>query len=619
MAQIPSGFVLESIRKLAGGARVTIPGQDQAIKNVDRVVKKQRNDWQLAWFTPDADHNSALLVTQQKLGEDQQWAEVYRAYHTLPGDYFYSLSYPYGGLKLFPRITVRRDVRADTVTPSDPGTACPIAAYSTAILVSQTFQETENPNIKQHVRVYDIVPVTADQIGFGYSLSYPYGGLITNPRVTWTFQITKATYAAAAPGSVCPIVGYAGAILISEKTQGSTEQDQIVNVSRIYDLVPAAATQQGFGYSIGYMNGDKDFPFLTWNFQIALASYAVANDLSACPITGFTGLLLVDQQLQGNNEQNQIVAVSRRFETLPGPLVHKITYDKIDVTKPIISTQQRIVVTAYTAGTPNTTTCPVAGFTTLKLLDQEMVETEYANVKSDNRVYQLLPGPTLVEFQWDQRIEAFVRIEKTIVTSVGMAPSLASNILTEYQQVDRWRSIQIVSKFDSSVIGTSTIKKIGVKYNFPAWVYNIAFVTAYTTDVDRLAVALRVDMRPGPSGTFLGTLTETVVTNLNSNDTPFLYKEVGGVIALAYAHGVTTDPKAVEASTWTVPPSLHAAIIPSLGSFTNVSSTVTGIDASSPTTPNEGATITTDVGMEVWRFGTGIKSVITIVVPDYSP
>lgn len=85
MAQLPPNFILEQIKALEGGAKVTFPGSNSDVKKVERVMRLPRNNWEIPIYTPDVEHTTTILVAQIKMNEDAQWATVYREYQTLPG------------------------------------------------------------------------------------------------------------------------------------------------------------------------------------------------------------------------------------------------------------------------------------------------------------------------------------------------------------------------------------------------------------------------------------------------------------------------------------------------------------------------------------------------------
>ena len=401
MAQVPNSFILEALRKLAGGARVSYLDEDRAIKKVERLVKMPRNAWDIPFYTADVEHPTAILVQQVKASEDQQFAEIYRVYETLPGELRYSISFPYGGLTGFPRLTIRQHVRADSQVFEAPGAACPIPTYGEAILITQAYADSDYPAVRVNTRVYDVIPTAGDQIGYGYSVTYPYGGLTAFPRITWSFQVDKDDYIAAAPGSACPIAGYTNAVLVSEQVQSSTEQSQLLTVTRIYDVIPAASAQQGFGYSVSFpYGGITAAPRITWNFQVANSGYAPAAPGSACPITGYTSAVLIAETTQGSGQQNQILQVSRVYDVIPSSTQqtgfgYSLSYPYGGLTSfPRITWRFKIAAGSYSTAALGSA-CPIAAFSTAVLVNQQMEGGSDQNqIVSVVRTYDIIPLAT---------------------------------------------------------------------------------------------------------------------------------------------------------------------------------------------------------------------------------
>ena len=397
---------------------------------------------------PVPGYTTLLLHRQSVKPTDQNNVkEDTRSYYVIPGPQQHALSYPYGGLTAFPRVTVTLDIAKASYTPLAPGTLCTVTGFTTAVLVSQKADPIQEHagGLFKVTRVYDVIPVAVDQDDFGYDVSYPYG-LTTAPRVTWKFSMARASYAAAALGTASPIPGYTTALLINEKMKGSTEQSLTVEVTRTYDVVPAAADQQGFGYSLSYTNGDKDYPALTWTFEISLSAYAAVADLSACPITGFTALLCVEQQMKGNNDQPQTVTVTRKYETLPGPLGYEVDYDNNQITFPIVTTKQRVALSAYAAGTEGTTTCPITGYTTLVLFEQHANPTEYTNVKEDARIYEKNPNNTLTTSDFDADLSQWITTTRQKIAAGTNYTADKETLEIKQTAIDRWRTIQVVAR-----------------------------------------------------------------------------------------------------------------------------------------------------------------------------
>jgi len=77
---LPTPYVLQQIRRLRGGAKVTYPECDTKGKRVERVLICPLSEVPLAYGTADVDFTDCKLVYQEMLGQDFQNAEVYRRY-----------------------------------------------------------------------------------------------------------------------------------------------------------------------------------------------------------------------------------------------------------------------------------------------------------------------------------------------------------------------------------------------------------------------------------------------------------------------------------------------------------------------------------------------------------
>lgn len=84
---VPTTYLIGELRGLAGKAHVTFPTDKTAQKRVERVLRVPKDGWEMALGTADAEHTDAHLVSQQKLKEDGQYVEVYRAWEVLPGEW----------------------------------------------------------------------------------------------------------------------------------------------------------------------------------------------------------------------------------------------------------------------------------------------------------------------------------------------------------------------------------------------------------------------------------------------------------------------------------------------------------------------------------------------------
>ena len=166
----------------------------------------------------------------------------------------------------------------------------------------------------------------AKQDAYNYEISHPYGGRKDAPRYTRTYILKREGYTPLAGGTADPV--FATAILIGHEMKriGQQELDSLyVVVRRTYDTIPAptefdgasSATSAVYGIKVDFPDNDEAFPRLTWRIPVKHSGYAATADLSACPVSGYTSLVLVDQEYQQDAQSAQLGAWVRVYEKLP--------------------------------------------------------------------------------------------------------------------------------------------------------------------------------------------------------------------------------------------------------------------------------------------------------------
>jgi hypothetical protein len=233
--------------------------------------------------------------------------------------------------------------------------------------------------------------------------------------------------------------------------------------------------------------------------------------------------------------------------------------------------------------------------------------------------------PTLLDFEFDERLKVFTRIEKTVVpVASAVTPTIVGGTTTEFKGLDKWRSVQIVSRFDTGVVGTSTERKVTGRYSFPDTITRCEFVEANVSVAFEysISVSLDVDVKDGPSGVFPGRLVETVVSDPTvALPAVYIYKTTHGTISVAYVYGIFAIVNGrlaatANSHTFSIPPSLHGLLNPTLSIGSGVIILEgDGVGASTPTALNSGEEILIDVGVDAWRFNTYILSKLYITVP----
>jgi hypothetical protein len=372
--------------------------------------------------------------------------------------YNFAISYEANQLD-FPTYTRSYVFEREGYSPLDLLSPDPIDPFA-FLVAEQVLEAIDPPELRnvfiKVVRIYMTLPGP-----ISYVIEYPYGGDPSSPRITTKQKDAHQAFAQAV-GTKCPVENFSGASLVAQTIQQS-ELWAVDIVQRIYDIVPVVDYgapgsngfhedgadyhgQEKYGYSVGYMLGMRAYPFLTWKFAIGINDYLPASDLAPCPIKGFENLRLVNQQAEGDEKQTLLLHITRRYETLPGPLVHKVDYENNDPGFPIVSSTQRVAVSDYSIGTPGTTLCQVPGFTNLILSEQHLIPADFGTVREDQRICEILPGSKVVSYDYDSTVNTIVQTIRQKALA-GTFPFL--DLLTlEYREkpIDRYRSVQIQSR-----------------------------------------------------------------------------------------------------------------------------------------------------------------------------
>lgn len=356
-----------------------------------------------------------------------------------------------------------------------------------------------------------------------------------------------------------------------------------------------------------------------WRTTLAATGLLPQGDLLITPLGGGTsvdisGYVLTDIK-PDESGANQIWL----FEKLPGPV-----YSGKEV-----STQfgGGVLTTSIQSVAPNTA---VTG-------GLRVVEAALKPAGGGKSVLQksVLPDgeswPTLKSSEFDQGSGLLVDTEKTVVAAATAQGSIVSGVVTEIQPLDKWRSIQIVGKFNPSTpVGTDTvIGGLRSSFTFPDVLTSVSWLEALARRGNRVAFdfAMQTGITAGYSGPCEARLTERVDLVAGApvgwTYTEFKPRPRREVIGCTVA-GVTVDSMRASALTIVIPETLHgaltitepfAALVGNADTSRAIKST-TSILATSPTdNPASGTWILKDLTTERWRFGHYIHRMLEIKCP----
>jgi hypothetical protein len=200
----------------------------------------------------------------------------------------------------------------------------------------------------------------ANQEDYNYALSYPYSGNTQYPRITRTYVLLRGqaplalgsadpgltgvtqfqyyqpsasafTYLQPSPSTFTylqPFSASSAAVLVAQSEEPIPVEEGVgslyVKITRIYDVLPGSddtipgsgASQTNAGYTIERPLGTDSFFRLTWKLTLprTVADNAIQDNYTACPISGFGSLVLVDETIKQDDSSNQTSAVTRVYE-----------------------------------------------------------------------------------------------------------------------------------------------------------------------------------------------------------------------------------------------------------------------------------------------------------------
>ncbi len=288
---------------------------------------------------------------------------------------------------------------------------------------------------------------------YNYTLTYPYGGNPSYPRVTRTYvlargqdplplgeedpgdgfqeaiQVLRAdgTVITRADGTTTLLrAGLSDPVLVaqSERPISGELGSVYVEVTRVYDVIPGAddgtgRAQNECGYKVTFPIGGHAFAHLEWTLTlprtIADNSVPLGLDLVQCPITGYTNLQLVEETTAASPDNNQVSTVTRIYEgnleDAPWPsTTFKLGTDRqLPGSMPpdkfitgVVTIEKEIPIA--TPLTETVTDSAPDGYT----LIQVKITPESAVRGVKTLVYALASTTTLTGQQWDDNLETFV-------------------------------------------------------------------------------------------------------------------------------------------------------------------------------------------------------------------
>lgn len=211
---------------------------------------------------------------------------------------------------------------------------------------------------------------------YSYSLSYPYGGNTSYPRITYTFIVRRGeqplqlgspdpgnavigsfTYLQPLPSTdgylqpspstftyLQPAQSSSPAVLIAQSEEPLPTESGIGSVyvkqTRIYEIIPGSddatpgtgSSQATTGYTVTRPLGTDTFFRLEWKIKLprSVADNHRSTDYARCIIPGYENLILIQETIKADEDNNQESTIIRVYEGnitgAPFPSADKIVF-----------------------------------------------------------------------------------------------------------------------------------------------------------------------------------------------------------------------------------------------------------------------------------------------------
>lgn len=228
------------------------------------------------------------------------------------------------------------------------------------------------------------------------------------------------------------------------------------------------AGEDQWNYEISYPYGSELYPSYTRTYVILRSAYAQPALGTADPVIAGAVLVMPDKVMRSNNKviDSLYVSVQRRFDVVPDITANlsdlvlygfKVSFPYGDFNFPNVVWKTK--VRGYSAVQELSAACPIPGYTTLTIIGQEVADEEKGGWVDVTLTYEIVPGPILMESDYEPRLEAPIFITKQIIPTSSVPADAAAllaaqlllpkGVVDEYKNFgDKLRSIQIVSKLD---------------------------------------------------------------------------------------------------------------------------------------------------------------------------
>jgi hypothetical protein len=475
----------------------------------------------------------AKLVFEQEIEVPDELKSIYtgvrRIYDVVPTlaqqlDHNYTISYPYAGVSTCPRYTRTLIIPRDEYVAAEKGSADPV--YTAAKLIDEVLQDvgdqiTESLYVTTR-RVYDLVPTIAAQEAYNLTQEFPYQSNTSYPRNVRRYVVPRADLATAViPSTQLSLTGFSLAFRRHDRFEGQAEDSRYVLVTVGHDKIPNVGNStdatflQGFGYRIDRPFGTDDHPQITWRIPAVKTGYVPTADYAACPIPGYTGLLLTNEMQEARASDAGTVDLVRVYSSLPGPELETEIREKLEgipagfISSRVTETFRQPVKNDATIDSTSGLPTDVGGGLMRTQLGPEGNNTVIFE-KGSTRI-TVTTGP-MITAEYDELTGTINTITREVVAAgtPGSALDPITGLFSTVDQIDQYYAIKTTRRPTALGVGDDAISYEDViNWSWPPVFIAINFFAVEAKDGHIVRYGNDLDFREGYSGPCKALITES--------------------------------------------------------------------------------------------------------------
>lgn len=419
-------------------------------------------------------------------------------------DYNFEVTYPFAGLPWFGVIVRTYVLPRNTYLPLAKGTLDPKHGepeevwrpFQKARLIAEKQSRISPEFDSLYVtvqRIFAAVPPPSEQETYNYTITYPYQGSRKFPRITRKYIVPRADVSELLDVVVDRIYGDTSHLSSRvDRFEGDDLDSLYVVVTRVFDTVPNIGDADDlselvkFGYKVFRPHGTDDFFRLVWSVVVEKSNFAHAVEKTACPIPGYTSLLLVDEILDDAGDEALATAtMTREYRSLPGGLLsseqrllNAMPPERFIITRKTVRDQQNVLDSA-TITNPSGSPLDSGGAVLASSLGPDGASLVVFN-KGDVREEVTLAA--LAGFELDSYTGALNPTTDEVVAAGASGSAVASSgFYSTITPVNSLFSIKSTRKA-TSLAGNSRTYDTIINYSWPGVLQAIAFYPVTAVD-----------------------------------------------------------------------------------------------------------------------------------------